>query len=353
MSRLVTALAVLLCVPAARAGLKVGDEAPALKVAKWVKGKPITLSEGKDKQIYVIEFWATWCPPCRQSIPHLTKIAQHFEKSNVTIIGVSIDSEKTKAKVEPFVTDMGKKMEYTVAWDGDDGAANKAYMEAAGARGIPHAFIVGKDGKIAWQGHPMDGMDLKIAELVGDTAYAEEAKKVKELRDKLQSDMSGEDFDKGLAHLDELIKVEPSESQWSILKYRVLIMKKDPKAAEKWGQELVAKVEDAEALNELSWRIMTEDEFADSKDLKLALAMGKKANELTGGKNWEILDTYARALFENKNAKEAVETEKKAIALAEKADVEDEARKALKDALDLYEHPEKKREEKGAGDDEK
>src|SRR5580765_2092376 len=99
MSRLVTALAVLLCVPAARAGLKVGDEAPALKVAKWVKGKPVTLSEGKDKQIYVIEFWATWCPPCRQSIPHLTKIARHFDKSNVTIIGVSIDSEKTQAKV--------------------------------------------------------------------------------------------------------------------------------------------------------------------------------------------------------------------------------------------------------------
>src|SRR5262245_40700130 len=65
--------------------LKVGDAAPALAIGDWVQGEPVTgFEKGK---VYVVEFWATWCGPCRKSIPHLTKL-QAENREAVTIIGI-------------------------------------------------------------------------------------------------------------------------------------------------------------------------------------------------------------------------------------------------------------------------
>src|SRR6476661_7319275 len=66
--------------------LVVGDPAPKITVSKWVKGTPVAnFEKGK---LYVVEFWATWCGPCKVSIPHLTELAKQYK--NVKFIGVSI-----------------------------------------------------------------------------------------------------------------------------------------------------------------------------------------------------------------------------------------------------------------------
>lgn len=134
-----------------------GDAAKPLDITDWIKGGPVKLEDGKGKTIYVVEFWATWCGPCRQSIPHLTEMAHQFKDKNVVFIGVS--DEKPEV-VKPFVEKMGDKMDYNVGIDG--GKTSEGYMRAFGINGIPHAFVVGKDGNIIWQGHPMAGLDKAL-----------------------------------------------------------------------------------------------------------------------------------------------------------------------------------------------
>ena len=112
---LITLSAVLLTVLSTLAA-ELGDPAAALQVIEWVKGKPVDIASGKGKTIYVVEFWATWCPPCRESIPHLSELQKKFKDKGVVIVGVS--GEKSEA-VTNFVAKMGSKMDYTVAIDND------------------------------------------------------------------------------------------------------------------------------------------------------------------------------------------------------------------------------------------
>lgn len=142
--------------PADSAGptLKMGDAAPALASGKFIKGEPVTkLEAGK---IYVVEFWATWCGPCKESIPHLTELqAQH---ADVIFIGQDV-FERDDSLPEPFVAKMGDKMNYRVAMDDKStdkaGSMASTWLKPAGISSIPTTFIIGKDGKIAWIGHPM------------------------------------------------------------------------------------------------------------------------------------------------------------------------------------------------------
>jgi thiol-disulfide isomerase/thioredoxin len=141
---------------AAEGKLKVGDPAPKLQVGKWIQGEPVKdFEKGK---AYIVEFWATWCPPCRTSIPHLTEVQKKFKDKGVVVVGVSTEKPTV---VKAFVEKQANNMAYTVAID-DGGKTSKGYMTAYGQNGIPHAFIVGKNGKIVWHGHPMDGLEKAI-----------------------------------------------------------------------------------------------------------------------------------------------------------------------------------------------
>src|SRR5881394_2901739 len=134
--------------------LSVGDPAPKLQIGKWVQGEPVkSFEKGKS---YIVEFWATWCGPCRASAPHLSKLQQQYK--DITIIGQDI-WENDANDVKPFVQKMGEKMNYRVAIDdtsdGGRGKMSNTWMEAAGEHAIPTAFLVSGEGKIVWIGMPI------------------------------------------------------------------------------------------------------------------------------------------------------------------------------------------------------
>jgi thiol-disulfide isomerase/thioredoxin len=168
--------------------LHVGDAAPELKASKWVKGEAIARLE--PNKTYVVEFWATWCGPCRVSIPHLTELAHKF-KDKVIFIGMDASEmgkdaaakEKTVAK---FVQGMADKMDYNVAMDAQDGFMSKQWMEAAGQDGIPAAFVVNQ-GKIVWIGHPMAGLEETLDQVLTGKLDVDKARKRADAQTKVEA----------------------------------------------------------------------------------------------------------------------------------------------------------------------
>ena len=153
--------------------LKVGDPAPKLQTGKWVQGEPVKdFQKGK---AYLVEFWATWCPPCRASIPHLNEIYKKFKDKGLIVIGQNV-SERDDSLVAPFVKKMGDKMTYRVALDDKtsdkSGQMSTTWMEAAGLQGIPSAFLVDTKGKIAWIGHPMELKEYVIESVLAGKSVA-------------------------------------------------------------------------------------------------------------------------------------------------------------------------------------
>lgn len=102
-------------------------------------GKVLKLSDYRGK-VVIIDFWATWCPPCRKGIPDLIDIKKKYGSKGVEIIGVSVDTD-TKPEVIPFIKEKG--INYPVVYGNQN-----VYMQYGGIRAIPTTFVIDKEGKI-------------------------------------------------------------------------------------------------------------------------------------------------------------------------------------------------------------
>lgn len=312
--------------------LAVGNAAPPLKVAKWVKGTPV---KGFEKgKVYVVEFWATWCGPCKQSIPHLTEMAKQF-KGKATFTGVSVWEEQNPksdaymAKVADFVKDMGDKMDYNVAVDDMQGTMAKTWMAAANQNGIPTAFVIGKDGKVAWIGHPMAGLDKVVEAVINDTfdakAEAERMAKEQAAMEELQKAFQGVqekagkgDFKGAVEDLDKLIASKPDmKGQLAPTRFMLLLQFDEP-TAYAYGKEVATGdlKDDSVALNSIAWAIVDDNAKLKSPDYGAAVAIAEAAAAASKNSDGMILDTLGYALFKNGQIDKAIEVQTKAVELA-------------------------------------
>jgi len=139
---------------------KVGDPMPGFKDGVVFNNDEYNVDLNDTKGfVTVVEFWATWCGPCKRAIPHLVDLHKRHADDGLLIVGISTEESKT---VKPFVK--SHHMEYIVL--ADAGGTSKMY----GASRIPHAFVVDAKGIVTWVGNPLDGgFDTAINKALKDT----------------------------------------------------------------------------------------------------------------------------------------------------------------------------------------
>lgn len=295
--------------------LWIGSSAPELSIAKFVKGDSVDGFE--EGQVYVVEFWATWCGPCIAAFPHLSELQAHYG-DDVRFIGVNVwereQGQERMDLVEEFVAKQGDRMSYTVAVEDGSSMADN-WMKPAGQGGIPAAFIVDGNSKIAWIGHP-GTMDEPLKAIVsGEYDGAADAAKswnqqitMAALQSMDGSFRTGEKLDK----------------------------------ARKIGKALADKDFGAEPwmLNAVAWIMLSsEAEGVGMEDYKFALATIATACEQTEWKDWGMLDSYALGMHKTGDTTSAIKWQKKAIELAmnEEEGVDKKVIKELTDRLAEYE----------------
>lgn len=142
-----------------------GDPPPDLNV-DFIQGDPVSLQDAIGKNVVVVEFWATWCGPCKFTIPHLSTLQRKYGDRGLIVIGVSNEDEET---VRPYVEAMGSEMDYRVALDRADTTNNKYFGGFARQGAYPTAFVIDGNGRVAWIGTPGNPfMDELIDRLIAD-----------------------------------------------------------------------------------------------------------------------------------------------------------------------------------------
>lgn len=119
-----------------------GKTAPPFSLTT-LDAKTVSLADHLGKDVVLLDFFATWCPPCRESLPHVEEITKDYAGKSVAVYAVNVG--EGQALVQKFIAD--NKLTLNVLMD-ESGAAAEAY----GVSGIPQQVVIGKDGMINYVG---------------------------------------------------------------------------------------------------------------------------------------------------------------------------------------------------------
>ena len=137
MKALAVAAALLCALPAL--ALERGQNAPRFDL-KGLEGS-VKLEQYRGKYVY-LDFWASWCGPCRQSFPWMNEMQAKYGAQGLQVIGVNVDTKPEEAR--NFLADMPAR--FVVAFD-PVGAAPLSY----GIKGMPSSVLIGPDGKVVFE----------------------------------------------------------------------------------------------------------------------------------------------------------------------------------------------------------
>lgn len=335
--------------------LTVGSPAPALKVNRFLKGESVTVFEpGK---IYVVEFWATWCGPCIEAMPHVSELQTRYPK--VTFIGVNVWEDDDSA-AEQFLKTKGKQLSYRIASDNIpeggnayDGAMAKTWLAAAEVNGIPTAMVVDAQGRIANITHPMSLEECLPQIISGKWDLAAAAKQhllsvlpertSREFNERMEALLKPGPTDETPKELDRIAVDFPEQAGViGLIKFRVLSLEVDKtEQALATGRKLLDGDlgSNPEMLNAMAWEIVgSERPKPATVELKsFALEVARKSDDLVKKKHPTVADTLARALFVNGDTQAAVTTQRRAIALAKTNSMAAGLVEELQKRLDEYE----------------
>jgi peroxiredoxin len=138
----------------------IGERAPDFTLPALTQG-PLSLHDF-GRQVVVLNFWATWCPPCVEETPGLEKFAEQMRHQGVTVMGVSVDQDG--AALQAFVAE--QHLSFPILRDPNQSVANRY-----GTFKFPESYIIDQDGRVAEKLiGPVDWQDPRIITFVQELA---------------------------------------------------------------------------------------------------------------------------------------------------------------------------------------
>lgn len=297
----------------AKKKLEPGDKAPPIdSVTDWIQGEKPDLNEG----IVVVEFWATWCAPCKRAIPHLNKMSKAWSRAGLKVVGIAADEglpnfEDNIKQVKSFLKSKGDGMSYTVAVD-NLGDVKRRYMEAAGMEGIPATFVVGRSGRILWIGNPHNEHFETVVVLALKNKYdpiltpkAWEAKAAAGRSANLRN------WREAYIHMDDVIKVDPPLFGWMIFdRYKMTLeQEKNPEAAKQYLKTIMPAIANDPYSLERVVEGICKDPGVQARDFDTAMTYAEQLKRAVGGNQSLGLAAIALVLATKGDLDKAVETQ--------------------------------------------
>ncbi|MEP1779183.1 redoxin family protein [Reichenbachiella sp.] len=323
--------------------LKPGDLPPAMRVEKWYNGSPVERFE--KGTVYVVEFFASWCQPCRKSIPHLNKLQQEFKEDLVVIAVAASESEPNTAKLDKLLHAKKEVLTYRVAYTSDE-KTFKDWNWGARNTGLPWAFIVNEKGELAWFGQPFQSrFEPVLRSVLNDTYIPEnitesneedyEARRVLwEVQENFWNAVGDNDWPATLS-LGEQLYVSGDQlfyyemAQLFQIRYERLGKKKESIT---YAEKLVSGPLNGipEGLGLIA-EVIERDSLAAEESNALALNIAEETNRLTYYENSELLSLLGRLYAKTVQRSKARETFQKALKYNDDTELEQE----IMDELEL------------------
>ncbi len=137
--------------------IPLGTPLPELMAEGWVNAETAVSRESLAGKVVLVDSWATWCPPCRASMPKLARVYEKYADQGVEFVGLTPEGEEDREAIEGFI---GTVEGFT--WP--VGYGTTPTLDMLGVSVLPTMVVFGKDGKAQWSSTSTDGLEAALDE---------------------------------------------------------------------------------------------------------------------------------------------------------------------------------------------